>query len=714
MAMSAMKPNSKIHTGSLSTPLTRRQVIVAGVSVAAFAVTGRESLLALCQATPSRPGEITLVSWVQVKDPESRGGSVLTLGNGDQFDGIVFGEIAPHRWMAGSELYHRTQMNQDSWPTETAGADEWIQVALVYRDNTITMFRDGKELWSYRAASAPIAFGKGEYAMFGWRHQGAGGPGGFFHGAIRDARIYASALTGADLTALKPGQKSAVEPYAWWDFARGATDRMSRLHHSEFVGGAHIEKGALVLNGVDGYLSTDKAPQAIRRGQFRPSRGVFADPIPFYWKGQYHVFYLQGGVGKVPWQHIVSTNLVDWKELPTALVSDGDPHSFDGMHMFTGSVAELDGTFYIFYTGWNPNNPLGRESILHATSPDLIHWTKVPGQRVDPDGVTYSNRQDRDFRDAFVFRNEKEQTYWMVLCANSLKGGGPGLYTSKDMAAWAPEHALLAPNQECPDLFQIGGTWYLIGGDSYRYSGDPRGEFKAAVHNVIDRPGVYAGKRMFDGRRHIWVGWIWDTSDKHDSEQATWGGTMSLPRELYPGPDGVLFVRPAQEVVNVFQKQRLKLSQARPLTLPSGWTFDGKSLEGKSRDLGESGLALVGAPLEGMFEINVNMAANTEFTILFRFDEAKKDGYAYTLRPQQNQVVVSGSNIHRVREGVVIDTSKPVRIRAFLLGTTIELFINDQYAFTRRAYDFSGDKIAFRVDSGRATVTELLVKSMKS
>jgi hypothetical protein len=48
-----------------------------------------------------------------------------------------------------------------------------------------------------------------------------------------------------------------------------------------------------------------------------------------------------------------------------------------------------------------------------------------------------------------------------------------------------------------------------------------------------------------------------------------------------------------------------------------------------------------------------------------------------------------------------------------LVGTTIELFINDQYAFTRRAYDLKGEKIAFRVESGQATVIELSAKTMK-
>ena len=132
---------------------------------------------------------------------------------------------------------------------------------------------------------------------------------------------------------------------------------------------------------------------------------------------------------------------------------------------------------------------------MHATSPDLIRWTKHPEQMLRPDGVIYSSKQDCDFRDAFVFWNSDAKEHWMILCANSLQGGGPGVAVSKDLKSWQMTPALKAPNQECPDLFKINDTWYLIGGDTYRFSKDLRGDFKdPPVQNVIDRPGIYAGK----------------------------------------------------------------------------------------------------------------------------------------------------------------------------------------------------------------------------
>ena len=73
--------------------------------------------------------------------------------------------------------------------------------------------------------------------------------------------------------------------------------------------------------------------------------------------------------------------------------------------MFTGSVVEGLGRFHIFYTGDNGANPRGTEFIMHATSPDLIHWTKHPEDMIAPDGIHYKNARSRDFRDPYVFWN---------------------------------------------------------------------------------------------------------------------------------------------------------------------------------------------------------------------------------------------------------------------------------------------------------------------
>ena len=221
---------------------------------------------------------------------------------------------------------------------------------------------------------------------------------------------------------------------------------------------------------------------------FHPQTGRFADPIPFFWRKEYHVFYLNGGIKNTPWEHIVSTDLVHWRQLPTALVASGPPDGPDGANQFTGSVTEKDGTFHIFYCGHNPTNSLGTEFTLHATSPDLITWTKQWQDIIGPDGVIYKNHEQRGkspsvaWRDAYVFWNEDEQQHWMVMCSDTLKGEGKtGLLTSKDLKTWKYEPPLIAPGvRECPDLFKIGNRWYLTGADKYAVADSPRGPYRPA------------------------------------------------------------------------------------------------------------------------------------------------------------------------------------------------------------------------------------------
>ncbi|HOS95151.1 MAG TPA: hypothetical protein PLQ54_17685, partial [Armatimonadota bacterium] len=63
---------------------------------------------------PAQPiGDKTLVAWVSPASLTQSGGAVLSVGGtSNLFDAIVFGEIAPGRWMAGSNFFQRTQGNQ--------------------------------------------------------------------------------------------------------------------------------------------------------------------------------------------------------------------------------------------------------------------------------------------------------------------------------------------------------------------------------------------------------------------------------------------------------------------------------------------------------------------------------------------------------------------------------------------------------------------------
>jgi hypothetical protein len=96
--------------------------------------------LALCG--PAAAGtDKTLVSWVCLADTTQQGGSALTIQRGGQFDGVVFGERAPRKWMAGSDFFNRTPSDQQASTVETADDKTLIQMAIAYRDNRIGKIR---------------------------------------------------------------------------------------------------------------------------------------------------------------------------------------------------------------------------------------------------------------------------------------------------------------------------------------------------------------------------------------------------------------------------------------------------------------------------------------------------------------------------------------------------------------------------------------------
>lgn len=268
----------------------------------------------------------TLVAWVYPANTRQRGGSALTLDAGpsaaDNFDGIVFGERTPGKWMAGSNFYRRTPADQSAYRLETAGLDTLVQMAIVYKGDRITIYRNGEQYADYKNED-PVSFGSGTAAVFGLRHVGASERAGrFFAGAIEEARAYNVALDQAAIRGLKPGTASDQKPIALWDFKDGSTrDSMGTFPDGVLHGGATVVDGKLVLDGVDGYMIT-------------PTQGP-----------------------KACIAHLVSKDLIEWDYLPPVLAS---PEFVD---MEVPDYFELNGRHYLmFSSGRSRKDTSGRKN----------------------------------------------------------------------------------------------------------------------------------------------------------------------------------------------------------------------------------------------------------------------------------------------------------------------------------------------------------------
>jgi beta-fructofuranosidase len=452
--------------------------------------------------------------------------------------------------------------------------------------------------------------------------------------------------------------------------------------------------GAAVLRGGDLELRTS-ANRYDSPIHYRPKLGSVADVIPFYWAGVYHVFYLHAAFTGLPWEHIFSTDLIHWQEAPTALIPGGP--GADGLG--TGSVFEHAGTFHVFYTGFAG----GTQTILHATSKDLIHWTRQPGDHFTGDGVHY---KPTDFRDPFVFWNAKARTFWMLICTRDARTGEPvqGVATSSDLAAWeqAPPLAYDPPQgeltAECPDLFQIGGTWYLIhsswkkdasaiSGTFVRYARDIRGPYRPSPSPAIDTSVVYAAKSMFDGRRRIITGWVRDLKGERDGGADFFGGDQCVPREIYAGAGGQLCFRPVPEAIAQFGRTVATSAQQPSLArLPV-------SAE---------------VPDNYLLDATVQLDRTSEFTVTLRQNEPGS-GYRLILRPAKQEVELTGKTFSFPRH-VELDAAKPVKLQIFVQGSIIECFVNDACAFTCRAYDYRSGRLGLAATGPGAKVLGVAIR----
>jgi hypothetical protein len=146
---------------------------------------------------------------------------------------------------------------QSSVPVETAPPGTLVQVAIVYRDNQVSIYRDGNLLSQYPIQARRV-FGPESMVLLGKRHLRAWvrpEDPAHFAGEIEDARIYDCALRPDQLQELEPNAPSTPAPWAWWTFdAPGGADRTGRFPVVQFARGATIRRGRLFLDGKDGNM----------------------------------------------------------------------------------------------------------------------------------------------------------------------------------------------------------------------------------------------------------------------------------------------------------------------------------------------------------------------------------------------------------------------------------------------------------------------------
>ncbi|MBM4035556.1 MAG: hypothetical protein FJ291_27760 [Planctomycetes bacterium] len=421
----------------------------------------------------------TLVAWLQLASTTQRAGSALTLIDAsERFDAIVFAEVAPARWMAGSDFFRRTQRDQAAWPAETADDKALLQIAIAYKGREIAIYRNAKPYASY-TISEPQSFGPDTSVLIGLRYIGHMGPIGHLAAAIEEARVYDVALDASALAALRPNKPSEPKPIALWAFEDGtADDAVGTFPKGRLVGGARIAGGKLHLNGKDACVIAESAVPESPGMFYRPrdkATGVMWDTWLFLHAGTYHLFYLAKSGGQ--WDNIsmaTSADGVHWTERGRVL-SKADGVTWMGTGSTWKSPAfERDGRFQMNFSEWR--GP--RQTIFFAESKDLLHWTRL--------GKEHEFVQDT--------RWYEEKGRWDCIWTVPREGGGLYGYwtaTPKGMAGFgfgqtldgAKWEALPPPRIEWGTTVQLGGSCAGAHGMWTFTARRPEGPFRPAEAN---------------------------------------------------------------------------------------------------------------------------------------------------------------------------------------------------------------------------------------
>ena len=462
---------------------------------------------------------------------------------------------------------------------------------------------------------------------------------------------------------------------------------------------------------------------------YKPKNAWAADAIPYYANGQFHIFYLldwrnpkKHGEG-TPWYKVTTKDFVRFVS-HGEMLPRGTEKEFD-MYVFTGSVIEKDGKYHIFYTGHNTKMEEGNylQAVMHAVSDDLETWTKIPEDTFQALSDDY---EIRDWRDPFVFFDEEEKIYKMLLSSRKTSGpsrrrGTTALLVSRDLKHWELREPFWEPHlyyaHECPDLFRIGDWYYQIFSEFSHYhvvryvmSRSLHGPWITPADDKFDGRAFYAAKTVSDGKKRYLIGWNPTKEGNVDSGLWQWGGNL-VTHEIYQRKDGTLAVRMPKKIAKVFR-------QEVPVSFQ---TYDGKEVDFALLQCVDGAKAIVSKESYGsdyFFEGTFRYQKGTKrIGFLLNVDADKDSSYGYFFEPDKQRVVFElfpnfpqySMNAICVERPMKLVPNKDYEVKIIVQDDIVVAYINGEYALNARMYDSHTGKVGL-MTHGDVAFDEIHIK----
>ncbi|WP_264230132.1 glycoside hydrolase family 32 protein [Acholeplasma laidlawii] len=442
---------------------------------------------------------------------------------------------------------------------------------------------------------------------------------------------------------------------------------------------------------------------------YRPKIGVAADVIPFYEDGEFKLIYLHDyrdwdkhGEG-CPWNLLTTKDLINYVD-HGVIIPRGTKEEQD-LYIFTGCVYKHHDEYYVYYTGHNPHlrkKGLPEQKVLLAKGKSLTDLKKVESFVFEaPDYL-----EKHDFRDPFVYYDEDEKDYKMLLAGRVKDGpsnhrGITMIAKSNDLMNWELEKEPFFESgayftHECPDYFKIGDWYYLIFSEftdkiitRYRYSKNPRGPWLMPPHDSFDGHAYYAAKSVLAGDKRYLFGWNPIKYNEQDHELWQWGGTI-IPHEIYQNDDGTLSVRIPESIDKSYQK---------PIELQE---FTQKHMH-KIQDGYRGGLHAYGYTLFNEMKDNVKIefkfkiqSRQHNFGVMLRMDDTLDQGYFVKFDPHHSRFAFDktlrrdSTLYHQVDTERFLDFNLDTyhHVKIIVEKSVITVYVDDKVAMGARMFDF--------------------------
>lgn len=436
----------------------------------------------------------------------------------------------------------------------------------------------------------------------------------------------------------------------------------------------------------------------------RPSSGLLNDPNGFsYFNGQWHVFYQSFPFGAAhglkSWMHLVSDDLVHWKDLGLAIAPDT---KYDSHGAYSGSALPVDDKLFLMYTG----NHRDQDWIRHPFQ--LGAWMDQEGQitKLTEPLITQPDHTTDHFRDPQVFKHR--DLYYVVLGAQDkeTKTGKISLFSSKDLKEFTDLGYLEFTAEEmgymieCPNLIfvddkpllvfcpqgldkdvvaydNIYPNMYLLGEDVQLN----KARFEAGtnqIQNLDDGFDVYASQAFNtpDGKAYL-ISWVGLPDVSYPTDEENWASCLSQVKELSL-KDGKLIQRPVVSMADLREK-------GTPLQAA-------KKVNAKQQIIAESGEQYeLKLTLDTDQNGTLHLAGNDDLSQSLKLEfSTGKDAYLTVSRADIGARFATEFGTTRT---IALPDQKALDLEIFIDHSLCEIFVNGgEHVLTLRFFAETGNK----------------------